>query len=250
MKNILKEKLRRGEVVTGTIVGLGHPDVTEWLSQIGFDWLFLDAEHGPMGYETLLKMMQAMNGTDCVPIIRPQWNDPVIIKRVLDIGAYGVIVPMVNSKEEAELAVKACRYPPEGIRGCGPRRFELVDPDYFTTANKEILVAVQVETAKAIENLEQILSVEGVDACLCGPFDLSLSMGLPIPPMYDDPRLLEAFDKILAAAKKTGKAAGIGTGVGQIRWAIEKGFRFNTVGEVDGLLFEAAQMASNTARGL
>jgi len=250
LKNLLKEKMRRGEVLTGTLVGLGHPDVTEWLSKMGYDWLFIDGEHGPMGYETMLKMMQAMNGTDCIPIVRPQWNDPVVIKRVLDIGAYGIVAPMVNSKEEAELAVRACRYPPEGIRGCGPRRFELVDPDYFQTANKEIIVTVQVESAKAMENLEQILSVDGVDACLVGPFDLSLNLGLPVPPKYDDPRLIGALDRILQAAKNTGKTPGIGTSVERIRWAIEKGFRFNLVGEVDGLLYEAALNALNTARGI
>jgi len=108
LKNILKEKLHRGETVVGVLVGLGHPDVTEWLSQMGYDWLFLDAEYGPMSYETLLKMMQAMNGTNYTPIVRPQWNDPIVIKSVLDIGAHGIIVPMVSSKEEAELAVKAC----------------------------------------------------------------------------------------------------------------------------------------------
>src|SRR5512136_2929132 len=105
MKNPLKEKMKAGKPVVGTFVGLGHPDVTEQLSRLGFDWLLLDAEHGPLDFETLQRMMQSMNGTDCVPIVRPQWNDPVIIKRVLDLGAYGVLVPMVNSKEEAENAV-------------------------------------------------------------------------------------------------------------------------------------------------
>jgi len=253
LKNILKEKLRRGEAVVGALVGLGHPDVTEWLSQMGYDWLFLDAEHGPMGYETLLKMMQAMNGTDCTPIVRPQWNDPVVIKRVLDIGAHGVIVPMVSSKEEAELAVKACKYPPEGIRGCGPRRYELLDPDYFTTANKEILVTVIIENGKALENVEEILSVEGIDTCSIGHFDLSLSLGLPIPPIIpptkDNPRLKEALDRVLEASKKTGKPAGIGANVNNIRWVIEKGFRFNEVGGVDQLLFDAAKHALDVARG-
>nr|MBC8476793.1 2-dehydro-3-deoxyglucarate aldolase [Dehalococcoidia bacterium] len=99
MKNPLKEKLKRGEAVIGTFIEIGHPDVTEWLSRVGFDWLLLDNEHAPTGYETLQRMMQAMNGSGCVPIVRPQWNDPVVMKRVLDIGAYGVLIPWVNSKE-------------------------------------------------------------------------------------------------------------------------------------------------------
>lgn len=120
MKNILKEKLRRGESVIGTFIGLCHPDLTEILSRMGFDWLLLDAEHGPLSLESMQVMLQAMNGTDCTPIVRPQWNDPVIIKRVLDIGPHGVLIPWVNTKEEAEAAVSACKYPPKGIRGWSP----------------------------------------------------------------------------------------------------------------------------------
>jgi 2-keto-3-deoxy-L-rhamnonate aldolase RhmA len=176
MRNLLKEKLRRGKAVTGAFVGLGHPDVTEILSRMGFDWLLLDGEHGPIGIETMQVMMQSMT-QDCTPIVRPQWNDPVIIKRVLDIGAHGVLVPWVNSKEEAESAVAACKYPPEGIRGWGPRRASLFDPDYRATANDEILISVQIETQKAVDNLEEITAVEGVDALFIGPYDLSNNMG-------------------------------------------------------------------------
>ena len=122
MKNLLKEKLKNNQPVIGTFVALGHPDVTEMMAGLGFDWLLLDAEHGPLGYETLQRLMQAMNGSGCTPIVRPQWNDMVTIKRVLDIGAHGILVPMVNTREEAEYAVRACRYPPRGERGAGPRR--------------------------------------------------------------------------------------------------------------------------------
>lgn len=117
MRNPLKEKLNRGEVVIGTFVALGHPDVTERLSVMGFDWLLLDGEHGPLGLETMQVMMQAMRGDTCVPIIRVEWNDPVIIKRALDLGAGGVLIPWVNNKQEAIAAVQACKYPPKGIRG-------------------------------------------------------------------------------------------------------------------------------------
>ena len=253
MKNVLKEKLRRGEAVTGVLVGLGHPDVTEWLSKMGYDWLFLDSEHGPMGHETLLAMMQAMNGTDCTPIVRVPWNDFVAIKRVLDIGAHGVVVPMISTKEEAELAVKACKYPPQGIRGYSPRRFELVEPDYRKTANEEIMVVCLIETGRGIKNIEEILSVEGVDAASIGHFDLSLDMGLPIPPVIppkkDNPKLAEALDRVLAASKKIGKPVGLGANANNIKWALEKGFRFNLVGEVDQLLFDAAKAALDIARG-
>jgi len=248
LKNPLKEKLRRGEAVIGTFVGIGHPDVTEWLSHLGFDWLLLDAEHSPLDFGTLQQMLQSMSGTNCVPIIRPQWNDPVIIKRVLDIGAYGVLVPWVNSKEEAENVVKACRYPPEGLRGFGPRRPGMFDPDYYKTANDELLIAVQIETAQALSNLDEILSVPGIDACYIGPWDLSCSLGLGVPPKWDDPKFLAAFDRVLAAAKRHGKPAGMFAVMDNIGWALEKGFRFNTVDDDDTFLMKGAQAALEKAR--
>jgi len=248
MRNPLKEKLRRGEAVIGTFVGLGHPDVTEWLSRLGFDWLLLDAEHGPLSFETLQVMMQSMNGSGCIPIVRPQWNDPVVIKRILDIGAYGVLIPWVNTREEAELAVKACRYPPEGIRGFGPRRAAMFDPEYFKTANEEILVAVQIETDKALENLDEILSVEGVDACYIGPWDLSCNLGLGVPPPWDDPRYKGALKRVLRAAEEHGKPAGMFTTPETIDWAVEMGFTFNTVGDADSFLIWGAREALRRAR--
>jgi len=127
---------------------------------VGFDWLTFDIEHSPLSLETVQTMMQAMGFTDrCLPLVRLRWNDQVLIKRVLDIGAYGVIVPYVNSAEEAEKAVRSCRYPPEGIRGVGPRRAMLRDPEYIKTANEEILVVVMVETEYALHRLDEIFSV-------------------------------------------------------------------------------------------
>lgn len=248
MKNSLKEKLKEGKVVHGTFVGIGHPDVTEWLSHLGFDWLLLDAEHGPLDFQTLQRLMQAMNGTNCIPIVRPQWNDAVIIKRVLDIGAYGVLVPWVNSREDAENVVRACKYPPEGLRGVGPRRAAMFDPTYLETANDEILIIVQVETAEAIKNLEEILSVPGIDACYIGPWDLSCSLGFGVPPKWDDPRYLEVFDTVLKVAERCGKPAGMYASVDNIKWAIEKGFRLNTISDDDYFLIEGARMALEKAR--
>jgi len=248
LKNQLKESLKQGKTVIGTFVELGHGDITECLSRVGFDWLLLDAEHGPLGFETMQRMLQSMNGSGCVPIIRTQWNDPVIIKRSLDIVAYGVLIPWVNSKEEAENAVKACKYPPQGIRGWGPRRAAMFDPDYFRTANDEVLIAIQIETEQALSNLNEIMSVEGIDACYVGPYDLSCSMGFGIPPKWNDPRYLAAFDRILEVAKRNGKPAGIFATLDNIEWALEKGFRFNTVDDADIFLMRGARIALAKAR--
>jgi len=248
MKNSLKEKLMNGEQVVGCFVGLGHPDVTEKLSSKGFDWLLIDGEHAPLTIETMQVMLQAMNGTNCTPIIRPAWNDPVIIKRILDIGTHGVLVPWVNNKEEALAAVRACKYPPEGIRGFGPRRASLNDPDYKETANDEILVTVQVETKEAVENIEEILSVDGIDACFIGPWDLSSNFLGRVPPDFDNPEYSGAIDRVIQTAKKIGKPAGFYCNKDNIAWAQEKGFTYNTVGEADDFLDYGASVALEAAR--
>jgi 2-keto-3-deoxy-L-rhamnonate aldolase RhmA len=222
---------------------MAHPDVTEILSRLGFDWLLLDAEHGSLEPETLKHLMQAMNGSGCVPIVRPPWNDPVLIKRILDVGAYGVLVPWVSNKAAAEAAVRACRYPPEGIRGYGPRRAGRFDPDYYQTANDAIMVIVQIETAEAVDNLDDILAVNGVDGCYIGPYDLSSNLGLGLPPPWDNPEYLAVFDRVVKAAARHGKPAGMYASVDNIEWAQERGFRLNTVGGADKFLITGARAA-------
>jgi len=249
MRNLLKEKLKSASPVIGTFIEIGHPDITEWLSRLGFDWILLDAEHGPLGFETLQQMMQSMKGSSCVPIVRPQWNDPVVIKRILDIGAYGVLIPWVNSRAEAEAAVRACKYPPSGLRGYGPRRAAMLDPEYYRTANDQLLISVQIETQTALDNIDDILSVDGIDACYIGPYDLSCSLGLGIPPKWDDERYLAAFDRVLEAAKRHGKAAGMFATYDNIEWALNKGFTYNTVDDADVFLVRGAQMALDRVKG-
>ena len=243
MKNLLKEKLSKGENAVGTFVEMGHPDVTNILSHAGLDWLLIDGEHSPMGYETMEVLLQAMVGTDCTPIIRPQWNDPVVIKRILDLGAHGIVVPWVNTKEEAEAVVKAVRYPPQGIRGWGPRRAARHDPDYRATANDEMWVCIQVETQQSIDNLDEILSVEGIDACYIGPWDLSNNLGFGVPPNYDNNVFTDAVEKILKIATAHGKPAGMWCNLESAVWAVKKGFRCNTVMNADAMLRYGAAAA-------
>ncbi|MFC2039158.1 HpcH/HpaI aldolase/citrate lyase family protein, partial [Chloroflexota bacterium] len=206
------------------------------------------SEHAVTGFETMTTMLQAMNGSGCTPIVRPQWNDMVMIKRILDLGAHGVLVPWVNNKEQAEYAVSACKYPPMGLRGYGPRRAGLFDPDYMTTANKEVMVIVQIETREAVKNVDEILAVEGVDACYIGPFDLSLSYGF-VQPNWQDADYLAAFDTVLAAAKKAGKPAGMFAVSENIKWAKEKGFVLNTIDDCDAFLKKGANLALDLFRG-
>lgn len=231
----------------GTFVGLGHPDVTEILSRMGFDWLVIDSEHSPIGPETIQLMLQAMNGTDCTPIVRPPWNDLVMIKRVLDIGAHGVLIPWINTGEDAENAVRACKYPPRGLRGYGPRRAGLFDRDYLGTANEEILVIAQIETREAVTNLDEILSVEGLDACYIGSFDLAVNFGLRFPD-FSNPEYLAAFDKVLEAAEKWKKPAGMYAFSNNVAWALEKKFKLITVDSADTFLMRGAGTALKAAK--
>ncbi len=249
MKNLLKEKLARGENAVGTFVEMGHPDVADILSHSGFDWLLIDGEHSPMGFETMERMLQAMVGTDCTPIVRPQWNDPVIIKRILDLGAHGIVVPWVNTKEEAEAAVRAAKYPPEGIRGWGPRRAARHDPDDRATANDEIMVAIQVETQESLDNLDEILGVDGIDACYIGPWDLSNNLGLGLPPNYDNKKFTDALNHVIDTADKHGKPAGMWCNLTSVTWAVKRGFRFNRVINADMMLESGAAEAVKKGRG-
>jgi 2-keto-3-deoxy-L-rhamnonate aldolase RhmA len=247
MKNLLKEMVKEDKPALGTFVSLGHPDMTEILSRMGFDWLVIDSEHAPMSFETIQCMLQAMNGTDCTPIVRPPWNDMVAIKRILDIGAHGVLIPWINTREDAEYAVRACKYPPEGLRGFGPRRAALLDRAYAATANEELLIIAQIETRQAVDNLDDILSVDGIDAGFIGPMDLSLSYGLTFPD-FKDPDYLEAFDKVLSAGDKWKKPVGMYAFSNNVQWAIEKGFKLITIDSADAFLMRGARTALKKAK--
>jgi len=224
--------LKEGRVTIGSWVNFGIPDSPEILSHMGLDWLVFDTEHGPWSIETVQKMIQATAGTDIIPIVRVAWNDPVLIKRALDIGAYGIIVPWVNTKEDAIKAVLATRYPPKGIRGTGPRRcalYGLETSEYIKYADDLIIVIVQIETIEAINNLEEILSVDGVDAIFIGPMDLSASLG--IIGDTKNPINLHTINKIFETGKKAGVAVGIySLGADYNRKHIEQGFQFVVLG--------------------
>jgi 2-keto-3-deoxy-L-rhamnonate aldolase RhmA len=240
LKNALKAKLKRGEVALGTTISIGHPDIAETLGEIGYDWILIDTEHAPLEVGTVQNLIQAMRFSKSVPIVRVAWNDMVLIKRALDIGAYGIIVPWVNTREEAERAVQAIKYPPVGFRGFGPRRASLVDPDYVATADKELILGVQIETKKAIDNLDDILSVEGIDAAVIGPADLSLSMGMLM--QFDNPKFNAALDKVVASARKNKVAAGF-LATDDVARRVKQGFTWLNISADLGFLKSGAKKA-------
>jgi len=240
MKNKTKEMLRQGQATLGTWVTTASPDVAEILANVGFDWLIFDMEHAPLSIETVQNLIQATSGSDVVPIVRVAWNDQVLIKLALDIGSYGLLVPLVNNREDAVRAVQAAKYPPVGIRGVGPRRasnYYRAFQDYLAKADEEILVVVQIEHFKAVENIKDILSVEGLDAVYIGPADLTASMGLF--GQYNNPKVLKAIDTVLLSCEKTGVPVGTHAfDVESVSRLISKGFQFITIGTDIGFLIQ------------
>ncbi len=244
--NKVKEKLKEGKVSIGTWIQIAHPDIAEVLSIVGFDFVIYDTEHAPLSPESIQTMMQVMEGSGVVPLVRVAWNDAVLIKRVLDIGAYGVLVPWVNNRREGQRAVKACRYPPRGIRGCGTRRasqYGLNFEDYFGRfAQEEILVIAQIETSQAVNNLDEILSLEGIDAVFVGPLDLSISLG--VPGKWQSVIFKNAIQKILGKCKEYHVAPGIpAVDLEEAKGRISQGFQFVSFSSDTGFLLSAARTA-------
>ncbi|MDA4123507.1 MAG: aldolase/citrate lyase family protein, partial [Thaumarchaeota archaeon] len=208
LRNPVKRKLQAGKASVGTWLESASPDVAEQLAGLGFDWLLFDVEHGVFTFPQVQQMMQAMaKFSDCVPLVRVPINEPVYYKWALDIGAWGVVVPMVSTREEAERAVSSSKYPPLGSRGCGPRRVTNYGErhvEYVESANDETLLVVMIETAKAMENLDEILSVRGIDAVFIGPDDLSLNLG--VFEQWSSPTYRAALEKVLASCRVHGVA--------------------------------------------
>lgn len=231
-KNRVKELLKNGLPAVGHWVGLPCPAVSEILARTGPDWLLIDDEHGPLGGECIENHLRAMEGTGTVPLIRVAGTDPVLIKKALDRGAMGVICPLVNTPEQARLAVQASMYPPEGIRGvAGTRasRYGADLPEYYRSWNHEVLVIVQIETREALSNVESIAAVPGVDVLFIGPYDLSANMGLFTE--FDHPEFQEAVDRVISAARTAGIASGYLAGsADEVLRCVDRGIQFVAAG--------------------
>jgi len=244
-KNRVKELWREGKAAVGVWMVLGSPITVEIIANLGYDWIVVDTEHGAIDISTTQSIIQAISYTNTVPMVRVPWNDPSLIKRALDAGAYGLVIPMVNSREDAVRAVQAARYPPLGIRSYGGPRARLYGGvDYFEHANEEIAVVVQIEHIDAVNRADKILSVEGVDAFFIGPSDLAVSMGLKPGLDQTDPRHVEAVSKVLAAGKKYGVPGGIHVGSAEAaNERIAQGFQFVGLSSDEGFVRSAAVSA-------
>jgi 4-hydroxy-2-oxoheptanedioate aldolase len=242
--NRVKELLKAGKPAIGVIMQLPSAPAAEILARAGFDWLWIDMEHGPLNLETVHRMIQATSGTDTVPIVRVPWNLHWLAKPALDMGAMGIVMPSVTSKGEAAEAVRALRYPPEGVRGFGPGfaalRWGLSVPEYVKVANNEIMAILLIEHIEAVDHIDGILSVPGIDLVMIGPFDLSGSMGML--GQVTHPKVEEAIDKVLAAAQKAKIPAGIlALTPDDIKRRLQQGFQFLVVGTDTGFLAGGAK---------
>lgn len=205
----LKEKLKNKDLTIGSWITIGHTVVAEIMARAGYDWLTVDMEHSAITLDVAQELIQVIDLCGVPPLVRVGHNDPNLIKRVMDAGAHGVIVPMVNTEEDAKAAVGAVKYPPSGFRGVGlarAQKYGVGFEEYRIWNECESIVIVQVEHIKAVENLEAILSVEGVDGFIIGPYDLSGSLG--VPGQFDHPDVRSALDRIRQIAKSIDALAG------------------------------------------
>ncbi len=235
----IRDKVLAGETLSGTFVNLGSATAAEIVAQSGFDWMLIDLEHGYGAHESMVSQLQAVSRTECSPIVRIAWNDPVRVKRVLDMGAAGIMFPFVNTASEAEEAVQAMRYPPLGIRGVSrlsrASEYGADFENYFGNAHKTLTTFVQIETPEALENVEAIAAVEGVDVLFLGPMDLSVN--LSITEQFEHPDFVSARKRIAQAAKQAGKAAGILLLLaGSVEDCIEEGYTVIAIGSDSGAL--------------
>ena len=222
----------------------------ETMAHQGWDTLTIDMQHGMIDDAALVPMLQAISTTDTVPVVRVPWLEPGILMKALDAGAYGVICPMVNTRDDAQKLVAYTHYPPRGTRSFGPLRAVLyAGSDYVQHANDTIVTFAMIETAEALDNLDDILSVEGLDAIYIGPSDLSLALGCT--PTFDDlePKAFEAVEHILARAKVHGVVAGIHNGTPEAALKrIAKGFQFVTISSDARLMADGAQQVMAAMR--
>jgi len=241
--NRFRQRLLSGETLIGSWCSLANPITTEVLGLAGFDWLVLDGEHAPNDITTFVPQLMALKGSPSAAVVRPPCNEPIIIKRLLDIGFYNFLIPFVESEEEAMQAVASTRYPPAGIRGVSvSHRSNMYGtvPDYNLDINNNISVLVQIESQQGVDNLDSIAQVDGVDGIFVGPGDLSAALGYLGQPAH--PEVLKVIQHIFARAKAAGKPSGILAPVeADARRYLEWGATFVAVGSDLGVFRNATQ---------
>lgn len=253
MANKLKDAWKSGQKTVNGWLAIPAAFSAEVMAQAGFESLTVDLQHGVQDYLSAVQCFQGMHAYGPTPMARTPWNEPGIIGKLLDGGAQGLICPMVNTQAQCEAFVSACKYPPRGTRSNGPIRAGVygVAGSYFSTANDETLCLPMIETKEALDNLDAILDVPGVDGIYVGPTDLGISLGI-LPPHLDreEPEILRIYERLIEATRKRGQFAGIHCLTGAyVQRAHGMGFTFGTIGNDSGLMLTAAKEQLKIARG-
>jgi len=243
------QRLRHNDLLLGTMLTLPSPEIAEMVSSCGFDWLFMDGEHGNLSTLDWQRMLQAVAGRSAA-IIRVASNSEREIKKILDIGADGIIAPQVNSADEARHVVACCKYPPDGIRGVGLARAQGYGrnfADYVRTANVSTAVIIQAEHIDAVDNIDEIVQVDGIDAVFIGPYDLSASMGRIGD--IEHPDVVAAIDRVGQACQRQDIALGyFGTTAESVQAYIDKGYHLICAGVDAGFVTSGAEQVLQTLR--
>lgn len=247
-QNRFKRRLKAGELQLGLWISIPSPITAEALSLVGYDWLLFDTEHAPVEVAAVQPLLQAASSGSSSHVARPAWNDKVLIKKLLDIGAQTLLIPFVQNAEEAHAAVRATRYPPKGVRGvAGSTRASRYGqaPGYLREANEQVCTLVQIETAEALDNLEEIAGTEGVDGVFIGPSDLSASLGHLGAP--SDPVVQDVLQRTAKRIEAAGSVPGIlATNPEDARRYIEWGYRFVAISTDIGVLVNGAKTVLQT----
>lgn len=240
-KNTAKQKMLAGKPAYGYALALGSPVAAESLSNSGIDFILLDTQHGSFGQDSVNLSLLAMRTASAVPMVRVARNDYTLIGRLLDEGAMGVVIPMVNSVEDAKRAADACRLPPVGTRSWGWGGAGRYGDDYPDEINNEMFVAVQLESITAVENAEAIMAVDGVDGCWAGPADMALSMGIDPRRASEDDRHAKALEAVVTACRNTGTIPGIACSTPEEAvMRANQGFQYLTAGSDLGFMMSGA----------
>jgi 4-hydroxy-2-oxoheptanedioate aldolase len=250
LHNPFKRALKAGKLQIGLWHSLSSHFTVEILAECGFDWLLLDTEHSPNELPMIHTQLQAAAGSATHPVVRPAWNDQVVIKRMLDIGTQSFLIPFIETEEEALKAVASTQYPPKGVRGFASQsrasKFGRVK-EYYARAEEEICVLLQIESQKGLANLERIARVEGVDGVFVGPGDLSAALGYLGQPTH--PEVVKVIDDAIRRIKACGVAPGVLTGDTKLaQHYIEQGCRFTAVGSDIGVLVSGAEQLAKHFR--
>ena len=250
--NAVKKLWREGKPAIGGWLSIPHCFSAEVMAHTGLDWLCIDMQHGCIDYSDVVPMLTAISTTAVTPFVRVPWNEPAMIMKVLDAGAYGVIVPMVSNRAEAERAVAACRYPPTGMRSNGPNRALLYGgADYQKHADREMACVVMIETPEGIEKMDEIISTPGLDAAYIGPSDLALALGLPPLMDNDDPKHVATVNRMLECCKRHKVVAGMHTAQLALHAALHRpGFPDGDAGSGPGRDVELRQGRNRTPHRL